>query len=181
MDQSRLQAALSSLLYFSGTLINHSDSLSSNAAKKSVRAGDQLWIDNFKDNINPDFKQFLIDPFTGLDADGNASDNQRRIRIALQLSLPFDQAKLTVQHEPVHRLRSIFDAVSLNRETGRQSQKSYLPMKPLALDETHIFPNGDGAGSSDDLLVLTSKLAEEAQKSFDLPETYLENLGYLAY
>jgi CRISPR-associated protein Csm1 len=177
MDRLRLEAALSTLLYFVGKLYQSTSELNANTKQQTKGPDSQAWFEQLVGLINSDYQQYVIDPTVDAGDDQNKSSTKQRINIGLQLSSSKSPMSIGKRSDTSNHLRSIFDSVSLSEsQNGNNDPPNYLPLKPLSLEESHIFPGGDQDISGSDYQELVSRIMAEAKKEFAQPERYLENL-----
>lgn len=139
------------------------------------------WTKYFIKNTIP--KVYQAAAYQGVNHHRPEKSPAEGIRISMIISLAdklsagerVDEVKDGKGDRPPQQLLSIFDRLSSFRDDSHQ--RHFLPLEPLTLNKTAIFP-GSALSSANQVSAyknLRDLLAEEIKREISDPETYLEN------
>jgi CRISPR-associated protein Csm1 len=176
MKEAIISAALSGLIQYTSIMVKKAGFEVPVSFGENLKGPDEPgfnWTQSFLDQINPSYKKYIV--YT----DSNKLDSETflRIKIARSLSLPRTSGnEIHNKNEFKPYLVSIFDRVKLDRHDENGKGTHYLPLKKLALEKEHIFPQPPDQHHKVSYNELVKDFLVEAKKEFDKPESYIENL-----
>lgn len=183
MHDEIFEAALSGLIHDSGKILQRASVTPTKRHESMVDENVTVhatWTNAFVEQINPNYRKYARPGVYHHQPDNpDVADNETVLRVAIADKLSASERFEDDQQEkgsfPQHMV-SIFDHIDLSGIIDQNKAYHYLPLKPLSLQESVIFPQEPGGKPQNDYEVLANALIDEARKEIKNREVYLENL-----